>query len=236
MLCKANSPNQKVYTISDGKQERCFVVVHPQSSNNTVVTASAKPIVFFAHGSGGNAANCGLARDLLGKRWTDIADENDFIFVCGEAKQYTAYNNISRSSLKGGLWEIPEVFKDGGSQNCDHSDSFDNVYMSNLIAKLNEEPDVYDTSRFFITGCSMGSAFTVWQAPCLHASDPSSFTAFSTHSTGLKIKGDGLKFPPDFYNPEYTWGECPECQYWPTLVKKVDGLKACVFDNTGGEL
>merc|ERR1711998_809354 len=72
---------------------------------------------------------------------------------------------------------------------------------------------VYDTSRLFFTGCSMGSA-----------------------STGLKVKNDGLELPPDNYHTEYTWGECPDCQYFPFKPESYSdslGLKACIFDNTG---
>merc|ERR1719266_2539582 len=61
-------------------------------------------------------------------------------------------------------------------------------------------------------------------------------SAFATHSTGLKVKGDGLSFPRDWHNPQYRWGECPECQYWPQQPQVYDdelGLKACIFDNTG---
>lgn len=223
--CAANHPEQKVYSITDGKQERCFVTVTPTSAQKKPM-----PIVYFAHGSGGNAANCAFNKDLQGKSWTDIADEHGFAIVCGEALQYSATNQHTQAQLSGGLWEIPEVFTDTTGPKCSDEDSFDNTYMKNLIAKLDEESDTYDTSRFFVTGCSMGSAFTVWQGPCLHASH--NVTAMATHSTGLKVKGDGLKFPPDSYNSQYTWGECPECKYWPTAVQKNEGLKACVFDNT----
>ena len=34
-------------------------------------------------------------------------------------------------------------------------------------------------------------------------------SAFASQSTGLKVKGDGLHFPPDNYDPSYQWGECP---------------------------
>merc|ERR1712127_445154 len=54
-------------------------------------------------------------------------------------------------------------------------------------------------------------------------------SAFATHSTGLKKKGDGNKLPSN-------WGECDGCQWWPFApVKYSDskGLKACIFDNTG---
>jgi hypothetical protein len=60
--------------------------------------------------------------------------------------------------------------------------------MDNLIAALAKEPTKYDTTRFFVHGCSMGSAFTVWQGPCLHSKAPASVSAFATHSTGLKVK------------------------------------------------
>ncbi len=49
--------------------------------------------------------------------------------------------------------------------------------------------------------------------------------------TGLKIKGDGLKFPTDKYNRDFRWGECDECQYWPQVIQPMKGLKACIFDN-----
>jgi hypothetical protein len=234
MRCAASGANEKVHDITDGKQDRCFVSVTPSSDADTIAQDGPYPVLFFAHGSGGNAGNCGNRPDEAGKSWVQVAKENKFVFVCGEALQYSATNseNPGGPPLRGGLWEIPEVFNNSTGQNCDDKDSFDNVYIDNVIAELNKEPDVYDTSRFFVTGCSMGSAFTVWQGPCLHSKAPNNVSAFSTHSTGLKIKGDGLRFPPDTYNSQYEWGECPTCEYWPTVVEKVDGLKACIFDNT----
>jgi hypothetical protein len=229
LRCAASGANEKVHDITDGKQDRCFVTVTPSSDQD-----GPYPVLFFAHGSGGNAANCGGRPDETGKSWVQVAKENSFVLVCGEALQYSATNseNPGAPPLQGGLWEIPEVFTNATGQNCDDKDSFDNVYIDNVIAELNKQPDIYDTSRFFVHGCSMGSAFTVWQGPCLHSKAPSNVTAFATHSTGLKIKGDGLRFPPDTYNSQYEWGECPTCEYWPTVVEKVDGLKACIFDNT----
>jgi hypothetical protein len=89
---------------------------------------------------------------------------------------------------------------------------------------------VFDTSKIFLTGCSMGSAFTLWAAQCLHLADASAVRSFATQSTGLKVKGDGLVFPPDNYDPEYTWGECPQCQFFPAPVIQTSDLKACVVD------
>merc|ERR1719350_474892 len=56
--------------------------------------------------------------------------------------------------------------------------------------------------------------------------------AFATHSTGLKIKGDGLHFPPA---PDgISWGECDACEFWPVMpIKTNGGLKACLNDNSG---
>merc|ERR1712118_523695 len=64
---------------------------------------------------------------------------------------------------------------------------------------------------------------------CLKKWEPSQISAFATHSTGLKKKGDGNRLPEN-------WGECDGCQWWPFApVKYSDslGLKACIFDNTG---
>jgi len=74
--------------------------------------------------------------------------------------------------------------------------------MKNILAKLGEN-ELYDTSRVFFTGCSMGSAESFYQATCLKSELGNDLTAFATHSTGVKIKGDGLRFPPDIYDTSY---------------------------------
>merc|ERR1711924_31685 len=76
---------------------------------------------------------------------------------------------------------------------------------------------------------SMGSAFSGYMGNCLKKWDATQISAFATHSTGLKYKGDGNRLPGN-------WGECDGCQWWPFApVKYSDsqGLKACIFDNTG---
>jgi len=75
----------------------------------------------------------------------------------------------------------------------------------------------------------MGSAFSGYIGNCLKKWEPNKISAFATHSTGLKKKGDGNHLPEN-------WGECSGCQWWPFApVKYADslGLKVCVFDNTG---
>lgn len=101
-----------------------------------------------------------------------------------------------------------------------------------MISEL-AKSDLFDTSRMFFSGCSMGSAESFYQATCMKKLYGDSISAFATHSTGLKIKGDDLHFPPDEYNTSYAWGECPNCEYFPAMVEKTNNLKACIFDNTG---
>jgi hypothetical protein len=111
----------------------------------------------------------------------------------------------------------------------------DIAYINAAVSWLDKQ-DIYDTSRLFFTGCSMGSAFTGYISSCWKQEHPGDLSSFATHSTGLKVKGDGLSLPPDNYHPEYTWGECPDCQYFPFKAESYSdklGLKACIFDNTG---
>lgn len=101
--------------------------------------------------------------------------------------------------------------------------------MQAILDHLNQSPQTYDTKRIYTSGCSMGSAFSGYIANCLKHEDPTQISAFATHSTGLKYKGDGNRLPEN-------WGECEGCQWWPFApVKYTDsaGLKACIFDNTG---
>lgn len=101
--------------------------------------------------------------------------------------------------------------------------------MQAIIDHLAKSPGTYNTKRLHTSGCSMGSAFSGYIAQCLKHQDPTQISAFATHSTGLKYKGDGNKLPEN-------WGECAGCQWWPFApVKYSDsaGLKACIFDNTG---
>merc|ERR1712087_172682 len=109
------------------------------------------------------------------------------------------------------------------------SDSVEVNYMKNAPAYLAKSPKTYDVTRIFTSGCSMGSAFSGYMGNCLKKWEPQHISAFATHSTGLKKKGDGNHLPEN-------WGECDGCQWWPFAPVKYNdslGLKACIFDNTG---
>merc|ERR1712048_1402009 len=111
---------------------------------------------------------------------------------------------------------------------CESSDSAEVGYMQAIIQHL-EQSGKFDTKRIHTSGCSMGSAFSGYMSNCLKKWDPTQISAFATHSTGLKYKGDGNHLPTN-------WGECDGCQWWPFApVQYTDslGLKACIFDNTG---
>jgi poly(3-hydroxybutyrate) depolymerase len=209
--CSVNgAAGGQVVTFSDGTYQRCMSLITPSSA------AKPMPILWWFHGSGGNAAHCGNQQDLI-----DLAESVGFAFICGEATQ-----NVFGH---GGQWNIPAKITDETGTPCGTSDSVEVNYMKSALAYLEKSPETYDTTRVFTSGCSMGSAFSGYIGNCLKQWEPQQISAFATHSTGLKVKGDGNHLPDD-------WGECDGCQYWPFApVKYTDklGLKACVFDNTG---
>ena len=128
-----------------------------------------------------------------------------------------------------GYWNIPLVQTDETGPACAAEDSIDNVYMDNVLAELEARPQMFDTNRLSFSGCSGGATASFWQGLCMHEKYPDKVASFSTHSSGLKVKGDGVKMMSGIWN-QY-WGECPECQYFPVTPISTPNLKACVFDN-----
>jgi len=193
----------EVVTLSDGKNQRCMSLITPTSAPKPM------PVLFWFHGSGGNAGHCGNSKLV------QLAEDHGFALICGEAVD--------------GQWDIPAIITDQTGTPCDTSDSVEPGYMQAILKHLAQSSGTYDTSHLFTSGCSMGSAFSGYMANCLKNWDPQQISAFATHSTGLKYKGDGNRLPSN-------WGECDGCQWWPFApVKYSDslGLKACIFDNTG---
>jgi len=208
--CSVNgAAGGEVVSLSDGTYDRCISLITPSTAKTPM------PILFWFHGAGGNAANCG------NEQLVSIAESTGFAFICGEATQDVFGG--------GGQWNIPAKITDETGTPCDTADSVEVNYMQAAIAHLAKSPDKYDTSKIFTSGCSMGSAFSGYMGNCLKGWNPQQISAFATHSTGLKKKGDGVTLPDN-------WGECDGCQWWPFApVKYSDtvGLKACIFDNTG---
>lgn len=158
------------------------------------------------HRAGGSARSCGAERAIDGTSIAAIAAANGFAMVCGEAVQYNT------STEHGGQWLIPEIATDTSGTNCSASQP-EVAYLAATLQSLGSltEPAL-NVSRIYTSGCSMGSAFSSYAATCLSTARPQTISAFATHSTGLKVKGDGLQFPHDNYDPQYTWGECPKCE------------------------
>lgn len=208
--------DRKVLRLEIGKYTRCMTVTTPADAIEPM------PILFWFHGAG-DTSRTEACTDL-----SVLASKYKFVLVCAEALQ-----NISGF---GGQWMWPEVNTASTGTRCLDTDSTDMPYIRQSLTFLGAEPQIYDTSRLFFAGCSMGSQFALYISICMKEQSPESVSAFATHSSGLKVKGDGLKFPLDIYNHSYTWGECPECQYIPAVPRTFSdelGLKACIFDNTG---
>ena len=215
--------DKQVLYLTDGTgNRRCVTVLTPKVHANA---SSPMPVLFYFHGAGGNAGHCGMTPDASGVALQDYARRYGFVLVCGEALQ-DAYGT-------GGLWAIPEVMTQRSGPRCSPKDTEDNVYMRNVVTRLEQQPSIYDTKRMFTSGCSMGSAFSEFIGQCFYTwYGPSVLSAFATHSTGLKVKNDGLEFPPDNYNKSIGWGDCDACQFFPLVPRKSPGLKACLNDNT----
>eukprot|EP00948_MAST-09A_sp_MAST-9A-sp1_P000364 g364.t1 len=239
--CQANGPSEKVTYVGDGTYRRCYTTYSPpvkavkNSTNRTLRGNISKPILFWFHGAGGNAMECGMEQDTdRGFTLQDYADRYGFHLICAEALQ--------NKWGDGGRWAIPDKQSNRTGPVCQieteekrkmiHGNQLDLIYVRNIIATL--DPKVFDTSRIFTAGHSMGSGFSFYIATCMHKwfSDDQRIFAFATHATGLKTKGDNLAFPPSNYG-NYSWGECDDkdCEYFPTVPVPSKKLKACIFDN-----
>lgn len=220
--CSTVTPHSKVLTFGAGTWARCATVTVPPESHGPM------PIFFWFHAAGGDSTKPQCAR------FSELGLTQKFIVVCAEALQ-----GVFRGG--GGYWSLPEIVTDGTGNECNHTNPHapggaDLSYMLAMLEKFEHEPKIYDVSRLFFAGCSMGSHFSMYVSTCIKQKYPQRVSAFATHSSGLKVKGDGLSFPTDMYDPEFGWGECPNCQYAPIKPQKFDdtlGLKACIFDNTG---
>jgi poly(3-hydroxybutyrate) depolymerase len=225
--CSVNGDvDGRVLHFSDGTQARCIAVIAPSAVAGHAAAAKL-PVLFWFHGGGGSAATCGTNASFP----VSLAKKYGFALVCAEAVQYAQHGRPA------GQWNIPNVITDATGTPCADSDSYDRPYVKNALAQL-EQLGRFDTSRVFFSGCSDGSGFSIYASTCTKQDAHTAHTvsAFATHSTGLKIKGDNI-----------TWDCCSDietcdaCQYFPAKPFAVPpsdplGLKACIFDNTADRL
>lgn len=209
-----------IYNFSDGVYDRCISVITPPNAPTPM------PVLFWFHGTG---ADAGLCPKLAGSTELAVLSETyGFAIVCAEALQ------------KDGVWALPEIQTAETGTRCDSKDSPEREYVRKAIwhlaeARGNEGQVMYAHEKIFFAGVSNGAGMTQYSATCWKEDHPEAVSAFAVHSTGLKKKGDGFKFPDSPYTGS-PWGECDGCQYFPIVPKTYSdelGLKACIFMGTG---
>lgn len=219
--CSSPLSNGHVHYFVDSEgEQRCFVIVMP------IGVLKPVPLFFWFHQSGGNAEDCGSLEDDE-TSLVSVAQKNGVGLVCTEAAQGTLG--------VGGQWAIPSQQTTETGTKCDASDSVDIDYMHGMFRELRESyASRIDIRAIFLAGISMGGAFSEYMSVCMNKElgDEHVFS-FASHSTGIKVKGDGLTFPQDIQSKEHAWAECPDCGFFPFVPEKTNGtLKACLFDNT----
>jgi hypothetical protein len=101
-----------------------------------------------------------------------------------------------QSHWHGGQWLIPEIQTDATGLVCNWSTNPELRYIDAVLTALEaHDARLFDLETLFFTGCSMGSALTVWLAQCMHERSPEKVTAFGSQSTGLKVCRNGTFCP-----------------------------------------
>eukprot|EP00928_Gymnodinium_smaydae_P044050 TRINITY_DN29408_c0_g4_i1.p1 TRINITY_DN29408_c0_g4~~TRINITY_DN29408_c0_g4_i1.p1 ORF type:complete len:367 (-),score=51.77 TRINITY_DN29408_c0_g4_i1:416-1450(-) len=225
-LCSVGSlpPRGKgsVLRIRDGFAERCAVVITPRHVRKPL------PVLVWFHETGSNAKNC------ASHTFANLAVKHHFAFVCAEALQ----NRFG----PGGRWVVPSVKQHQKRTSCELKESVDVKYMRFLVGRLWQNAHTFDPHRLFFAGCSLGAAFAEYWSVCHKRHDPQSVSAFATHSTGMRRKGDMLT---NVYTQLLSMTNHPnisnffprldeDAYYWPVKPETFNdslGLKACVFDS-----
>jgi hypothetical protein len=224
--CDIDYPGATAYNVTDGIRVRCFLTILPQTIPQSEYPL---PVMMLFHGKNGRANECLDIADLNGITMVQLANDYGFIIICMDSTKYNLTSDATGLSRPGGLWDIPFAQNDTMGPMCGDSDSMDIPYMHNVFGRISECPEIYDTSRITMYGCSAGASATYYAATCMHENYPGHTVAFTTHSTGLKIQGDGIGMPEPI--PGMGFEECATCQYYPAVPIPAPDLKACVFDN-----
>ena len=216
----------------DGVDDRCY------ATRYAAPTTKPMAVLLFHHGAGSNAEDCGNYASVTGEPMWAVVARHGFALVCTEAIQYEN-SPWPLPGMSGGLWHLQDNVTAATGNKCgpDYGptvpgyDLRDITYLHAVVSSLQEQPDLYDTSRLFLFGCSMGAMFSSYSAQCLHETYGGALTAWSVISSGLKSYGDGTIMPGD---P----AECPGCYFpfWPGDAPASPPLKACVFDNKDDDI
>ena len=162
-----------------------------------------------------------LMRHIVG---VDLGNALNFMIVCLNP---LPYGDEGEST---GAWTTPYIQTDATGPKCAKEDSPDMWYFESVYAMLSNYPDHFQMDHLFFSGCSGGSAAGLWFAVCADQKWPGQALGFATHSTGLKMKDDGIEFISTPLYGDVPWAECDQCQYYP-VVPMPSSMKGCIFDN-----
>lgn len=234
-----------VLTTSDGAFERCFVVHTPPRAPRTAADGRY-PVLLWFHGLSDGANGCGWRADnVRGRNLAEVAWEAGVALVCIEALAYDGRPNgqqrgvgvASNARVNASFyWAVPEVQSAAsGGTRCAKSDSRELVMAEKVLEWLADRPDTYNLDKLYLAGESVGGAAAQYLGVCLHAATRWRPKALSTHSTGLKVKGDGIEFGRMPMMPWHHVAECDGCGSFPiVLMSEKEGGTARTSVRSGG--
>jgi hypothetical protein len=222
-VCSSVEPGAVRYNTTDGVRDRCFLVILPEGVPQE---SYPLPVLMVHHGMGGDSSDCDGLADNSGVRWVDLARRYGFILLCPESTQY----NTGTTTVKpGGLWTIPFSQNSSTGTRCEDDDSVDMPYFRNVLTQMKQCPDIFDLRKLTFHGCSAGSTAALYHAMCF-SKWIGSVPAFATHSTGMKLPGDGIDLPAAVVGNDYD--DCETCEFYPVVPPINSDIKACVYDST----
>ena len=199
------------------------------------------------HGIGGNGPQCGpgSVNNKDSKGVGGLAElATGFAIVCPKALSFNGTASTEHGAdgtWASNMWDIPQPMNASTGTRCGASRDYD--LMLALVNDLASRPNL-DTDNIYILGESLGGAAAGFWAVCLRealGSRRAAVRAFGMHSSGLKLKGDGVLMDRMPHASTETFGECEGCQFYP-FVPAGDGPKACAFGSptdyqtNGGQL
>ena len=224
-----NSTSWVVNNLPGGGYPRCYTAVQPQQHTRQL------PVVIFLTGIGGGGDRCGPCCDdaenveSFGDLATNVPKTGGFALVCPEPLRFKGSGDPN-GVWSAEMWDIPQPISDARGQRCSASRDYD--LMLALVNDLSTRSHL-DLDNLFIFGESLGAAAAAFWSVCIREALEAkgmgnAVKGYGMHSSGLKLKGDGIRMDAIPYDLSERFGECTGCQYYPIIPKK-QPTKACVF-------
>ena len=181
---------------------------------------------------------CAFRSDTDNSSLASLALESNFALICPEASRFepnTAQPSMAQTWTQDLIteWEIPPVMNQDTLTPCTDEDSRDLAFIDHILSSL--DPTRFDLKRVYFAGESAGGAMALYAATCSRQrSLVHHVQAVAVHSSGLKVKGDGVKWPNHWSDLSET-GECIDCEYFPMVplpATNLTNMKLCLFDGT----